>query len=65
MPFGHAGAMSGVVVAPSSVIVASADAGISPQSANAPAVARKERFMFRLNTTPRRQLRHTRVTKAT
>src|ERR1700729_746178 len=64
-PFGQAGAMTGDVVAPSSVIVASADAGSSPQSTSAPAVARKERFMSRFNTTPRRQLRHTLTTIAT
>src|ERR1700751_1539372 len=56
-PLGQAGATSGVVVAPSSTIAASATAGSRPHSATAPAVANKERFMFRFNTTPRRQLR--------
>src|SRR5580704_443130 len=60
-PAGQAGATSGVVVAPSSVIVASAAAGTSPQSATAPTVAIRERFMFRFNTTPRRQLRRNRT----
>src|ERR1700750_1556922 len=59
-PFGHAGATSGVVVAPSSTIAALAAPGSSPQSAMAPAVANRERFMFRFNTTPSRQLRQAR-----
>src|SRR5690242_18500061 len=57
-PFGHVGATSGVVVAPSSTIEALAEAGMRPHSASAPVAANRERFMFRFNTPPPRQLRH-------
>src|SRR5215472_11642369 len=62
-PLGQAGATSGDVVAPSSTIVAAAAAGSRPHSATTPAVANKERFMFRFNTKPRRQLRRARTTR--
>src|SRR3984885_4168068 len=57
MPFGQLGATSGEVVAPSSEIVATAEAGTRAHSATAPARANRERFISRLNTTPKRQLR--------
>ena len=63
-PLGQAGAMSGVAVAPSSTIVAPAEAGMRPQTATAPAVANKERFICRCNTTAGRQLREVGATKA-
>src|ERR1700733_4441544 len=59
-PFGQLGATSGEGVAPSSEIVAAADAGTTAHSARAPAMANRERFIFRFNTTPGRQLRQSR-----